>query len=332
MATQDKARALLVAPRFFGYENEIRNQMVADGWDVDMLPDRPFDASLLKAVARVSPRLTMPAANAFYAREMQRIAAPRYDLILVIQGECIFEPTLRMLRAAYPAARRVFYTWDSVSNKPRSRKQMPLYDECLSFDQADAKRWNMRFRPLFFTPGFERAAPPDPTWDVSFIGTIHSDRYRIIKAIAAQLDDPARAYWYLYLQAPWMYGLRKAFTHTIDGAQRAEFRFAPLARAQVQRVFGGSRALLDIEHPAQNGLTMRTVEALGSQTKLVTTNAGVQAYDFFDPANIAVIDRDAPRIPPGFLTTPFKPVPEAVLARYRLATWVREVCGPRPGG
>lgn len=331
MTTRNKGRALLVAPRFFGYEQEIRSQMLADGWDVDMLPDRPFDASALKAVARVSPALTMPAANAFYDRELQRLAVGRYDLILVIQGECIFEPTLRMLRAAYPAARLVFYTWDSLSNKPRSKKQLPLYDECLSFDQDDATRWNMRFRPLFFTPGFERTAPLDPTWDISFVGTIHSDRYRIVRAIAAQLADPARACWYLYLQAPWMYTSRKVFTRTIDGSSRSDFRFAPLSRAQVQEIFLNSRALLDIEHPAQRGLTMRTVEALGSQTKLITTNATVGSYDFHDPDNIAIIDRGNPRIPPGFLSTPFRPVPEAVLDRYRLATWVRDVCGQPPG-
>jgi hypothetical protein len=331
MATPQQGRALLVAPRFFGYESEIRSQMQAGGWDVDMLPDRPFDASALKAVARVSPTLTMPAANGFYARELQRLAVARYDLILVIQGECIFEQTLRMLRTAYPAARLVFYTWDSLSNKPRSKKQLPLYDECLSFDQADATRWNMRFRPLFFTPGFERTAPPDPKWDISFVGTIHSDRYRIVQAIAAQLADPSRACWYLYLQAPWMYTTRKVFTRTIAGSSRTDFRFAPLSRAQVQEIFLNSRALLDIEHPAQRGLTMRTVEALGGQTKLVTTNDTVSGYDFFDPANIAVIDRKAPRIPAGFLTTPFRPVPEAVLARYRLASWVRDVCGQPPG-
>ena len=188
----------------------------------------------------------------------------------------------------------------------------------------------MRFRPLFFTPGFERTAPPEPTWDVGFIGTIHSDRWRIVHAIAGQLDDPARAFWYLYLQAPWMYTLRKVFTRTIAGSTRDDFRFAPLAREQVQKVFRESRALLDIEHPAQRGLTMRTVEALGSQTKLITTNTTVGSYDFFDANNIAIIDRTNPRIPPGFLSTPFRPVPEAVLDRYRLATWVREVCGQPP--
>ncbi|MBW8778501.1 MAG: hypothetical protein JF585_04725 [Burkholderiales bacterium] len=323
-------RALLVAPRFFGYEQEIRDQMERSGWAVDMLPDRPFDTALLKAVARTAPRLTEPAADRFYAAELRRLAATRYDLLLVIQGECVFEPTLRLLRTAYPTARMVFYTWDSLSNKPQTRRRLRFYDQCFSFDESDAASCRIDFRPLFFTPGFERAAPAEPTWDISFVGTIHSDRYRIVKALQAELPDPARGCWYLYLQAPWMYAARKVLTNTIAGATRSEFRFEPLPKARVQEIFFRSRAVLDIEHPAQHGLTMRTLEALGSRTKLVTTNATASACDFFDRQNIAIVDRRRPRIPPGFLTTPFRPLAEEIYDRYRLATWVREVCGPLP--
>ena len=320
-------RALLVAPRFFGYELEIREQMARDGWVVDFLPDRPFHAAGLKAVTRVWPSLTAPAANRFYAAELGRLAAARYDLVLVIQGESIFEPTLRLLRTAFPSARLVFYTWDSISNKPRSKKQLPLYDDCFSFDQADAARCGIGFRPLFFTPGFERPAPAHAAFDISFVGTIHSDRYAIVRKVAQQLEDPSRAFWHLYLQAPWMFAARRMFTNTVAGAARSEFSFASLPRATVQDIFFKSRAVLDIEHPAQRGLTMRTIEALGSHTKLVTTNATVSGYDFYDPANIAIIERENPRIPDGFLQTAFRPAPEAIHDRYRLATWVREVCG-----
>ncbi len=327
MAIAGNGRALLIAPRFFGYENDIRDQLATNGWTVDMLPDRPFDSSALKAVTRVRPLLLAPAADRYYLAELRRLAPARYHLILVIQGESVFEPTLRMLRSEFPAARMIFYTWDSISNKPYSKKQLPLYDECFSFDPMDATRYGVRFRPLFFTRGVERGPSARFEFDISFVGTIHSDRYRIVRRIAQDVPDPTRAYWYLYLQAPWMYAARRIFTNTIAGAARAEFRFEPLPRATVRRIFLESRAALDIEHPQQRGLTMRTIEALGSQTKLVTTNAGVRDVDFFDPDNISIIDRENPRIPPGFLTTPYRPVPEAIRDRYRLEAWVRDVCG-----
>ena len=80
-----------------------------------------------------------------------------------------------------------------------------------------------------------------------------------------------------------------------------EFMFATLPISAVNDIFMSSRAVLDVTHPRQCGLTMRTLETLGASKKLVTTNTAVRGYDFYDPTNIAVIDRRSPIIDPDFL-------------------------------
>jgi hypothetical protein len=71
---------------------------------------------------------------------------------------------------------------------------------------------------------------------------------------------------------------------------------------------------------------MRTFEALGSRRKLVTTNAALREYDFFNPVNITVIDRRRPQLDREFLHTPYEPVKESIRQKYSLSHWVREVC------
>ena len=93
----------------------------------------------------------------------------------------------------------------------------------------------------------------------------------------------------------------------------------------VQSVFSASLSILDIEHPNQVGLTMRTFETLGASKKLVTTNAGVRDYDFFSPSNVYVIDRVNPRVPKDFLDSPYVPLPDSVRARYSIAGWLNEI-------
>lgn len=94
----------------------------------------------------------------------------------------------------------------------------------------------------------------------------------------------------------------------------------------MQRVFFDSRTILDIEHPAQTGLTMRTFETLGASKKLVTTNAQVRDYDFFDPSNILVIDRKSPpRIPESFLETAYVPAHADIYSKYSLQGWIKDV-------
>lgn len=321
-------RVLLIAPRFFGYEQEIAAELTRLGKQVDFLPDRPFDSPLMKAVMRFRPELGgHRACDRFFAQRTEELGRSDYETVLVIQGEGVTASTLRGWRKAYPQARLVFYTWDSIENKPFSKRNLSLYDRCSTFDPVDAKKYGMGFRPLFYADGFDRPTDAAYAYDLSFIGTVHSDRYRIVHSLLEQLPPDTRTFVYLYLQAPWMYDLRRFFTNTLDGAKREEFRFNPLSKDVVQATFFGSRAVLDIEHVQQRGATMRTMEALGSRRKMVTTNATLRNYDFFDPRNIQIIDRKTPRLEQEFLQTPYEAVAEEIRQKYSLRQWVRDVCG-----
>ena len=68
---------------------------------------------------------------------------------------------------------------------------------------------------------------------------------------------------------------------------------------------------------------MRTMEALAAKAKLITTNGEVVKYDFYDPADILVIDRENPAIPAEFLTTAYKDIPEEIVEKYSLTNWVK---------
>jgi hypothetical protein len=259
-------RVLVIAPRFFGYEQEIVAELTRSGHRVDLLADRPFNSPFMKAVMRFRPELGgHHTCDRFFTQRMEQLSRSDYSTILVIQGEGVTTKTLLGLRNAYPRARLVFYTWDSIENKPFSKRNLPLYDRCTTFDPVDAKKYGMGFRPLFYTNGFDRPTDTVYTYDLSFIGTVHSDRYRIVQSLLEQLPPDTRTFVYLYLQAPWMYDVRRIFTNTLDGAKREEFRFDPLGKDVVQATFFGSRAVLDIEHTQQRGATMRTMESLGRQ-------------------------------------------------------------------
>lgn len=321
-------RVLVIAPRFFGYEQEIVAELIRSGHRVDLLPDRPFNSPFMKAVMRFRPELGgHHTCDRFFTQRMEQLSRSDYSTILVIQGEGVTTKTLLRLRNAYPRARLVFYTWDSIENKPFSKRNLPLYDRCTTFDPVDANKYGMGFRPLFYTNGFDRPTDTTYTYDLSFIGTVHSDRYRIVHSLLEQLPPDTRTFVYLYLQAPWMYDIRRIFTNTLDGAKREDFRFDPLGKDVVQATFFGSRAVLDIEHTQQRGATMRTMESLGSKRKMVTTNASLRNYDFYNPQNIQIIDRKMPQLDQEFLRSPYEVVPEDVRLKYSLRQWVRDVCG-----
>ena len=321
-------RVLLIAPRFFGYDREISDALRRNGYQVDLLPDRPFDNPIAKAVMRLRPELGgHHLSQAFFERRIEELGRNTYAIILVIQGEGVTARTLQRLRAMYPLARLVYYTWDSVDNKPFFRRNLPLYDCCFTFDPIDALKYDMKFRPLFFSSGFDILCQEDFDYDVSFIGTVHSDRFKIVQSLIAQVPTGTQTFVYFYMQARWMYHFRRYCTRTIVGSRIDDFNYEPLSKEIVAAKFFVSRAVIDIEHVRQRGATMRTMEALGSRRKLISTNAALREYDFYHPQNIHIIDRNAPRLDKEFLLSPYNPVSDEVRQKYSIVRWIKEVCG-----
>ncbi len=316
---------LLVAPRFFGYERDIRSEIERRGAVVDWLPDRPFDTPLLTALTRHKPQWVLPFADRLYERLLLQFGATHYDTILIVNGQTLSYKMLSTLRTSFHAARVVLYMWDSIDNRRGVVTNLPLFDTTFSFDPLSALNYGMRQRPLFFSKGFERPADDDFDYHLSFVGTAHTDRYAVVNRLRRSLLPELRSYWYLYLQAPWVYHAYRMTNQDMRQARRDEFEFVPLNKTALQSVFSRSFAIVDIEHPQQRGLTMRTFETMGSHKKLITTNAQVRDYDFFNDDNICVVDRATPRVPSAFLESPFVPVAPELYRRYSIEGWVDEV-------
>jgi hypothetical protein len=315
-------RILFFAVRDFGYAQQITGELRRRGAEVDYLPDRPFDSPFMSAVTRFQRAAVMPFADRYYFRKLKELGDKEYDQVFVTNGVTISERLLATLRDRSPRARFLFYIWDSIRNRPSAPALLPYFDERVTFDPEAAEQYGMRLQPLFFAPGFEAASHGEPKYDVSFIGTAHADRYQIISALNAGLEPDVSRYWYLFLKARWVFRAEKLRNPAFKHARLNDFKYETLGFANVQQIFKESRAIVDIEHPHQKGLTMRTFEALGSRKKLITTNAHVKDYPFYDPQNIHVIDRTDPHLPREFLRTPYRPLSPELYHQYSLAGWV----------
>lgn len=318
-------KILYIAPQFFGYENEIRDELIRRGAMVDFLLDRPFSSPFLKAITRVRRQFVIGASDRYYQTELSKLGHKDYDFVFVISGQTLSTKTLRDWRRRFKNAKFCLYMWDSFGNRPWAIDNLALFDQCFTFDRNDSSRYNIHFRPLFFSSGFEGKLSTTPKFDISFVGTTHTDRYAIISAITRQLSKKHTSIMYMFLQAKWVFWLYKLINPSFRSAKISEFKFQPLSKSEVQTIFFNSKVILDIEHPRQTGLTMRTLETLGARKKLVTTNADVKKYDFYNPENICIIDRHESVLPDLFINTPYTDVPDEIYQKYRLSGWMDEI-------
>lgn len=318
-------KVLYVAPRFFGYEKVIEDELTRRGAEVDFILDRPFDTPLMKAITKIRREWVIGFADRYYSAVLNKLGNKEYDLVFVVSGQTLSARTLARWRATIPAAKFVLYMWDSFANRKRAVDNLKFFDNCFSFDRSDSENYALNFRPLFFSPGFEAVQRSEPKFDISFVGTAHTDRYAVVNAVRRNLDGKVKSFWYLFLQAKWVFWIYKLSNPAFRKAQALDFKFLPLSKDAVQEIFFSSRAVLDVEHPKQTGLTMRTLETLGAKKKLITTNAGVRAYNFFSPENICVIDRESPEIPAAFLYERYVDIAPEIYQQYRLEGWMDEI-------
>ena len=324
-------RVLIISPRFFGYERRIVERLEFRGAKAVLVDDRPSNGTLSKALIRMSSSLMRPRLDAYHRSVIQRLLGESFDDILFVVPESCSTATIRRYREAFVGARVLLYMWDSFENKTRRdvRGFLKLFDRAFSFDGVDCDKYGMSFRPLFFTetPDPSTEEPVD-TFGFSFIGTIHSDRYKILTALKSHADKASVRYFiYPFLPSRLHYWLYKFTKWEFRGTHQSDLRFNPLPYTEVLRVMRDSVAVVDIEHPDQRGLTMRTLEVIGAGKKLITTNRNVLQYPFYSPERIQVIDRRDPVIASDFLKTSVESLPPHLLAKYSLDGWIDDLFG-----
>ena len=109
-----------------------------------------------------------------------------------------------------------------------------------------------------------------------------------------------------------------------------ELNFLSLSKREVIDILSRSVAVIDSPQDDQNGLTMRTIEALGACRKIITTNENITAYDFYDPINIYVSKEGS--VPSGcFLRSEPISIPDALYRKYSLKGFVESLMSNMDG-
>lgn len=309
----------------FNYEVEIQRAMEREGAVVDAFNERPSNNLFVHIMVRLNRNLINRKIVKYYQDIIEKTRQNKYDYIFFIKGESISLEIVSDLRIAHPEAKVVMYYWDSIANNHNAKNMLGCFDKVLSFDKNDSRTFNMEFLPLFYIPQYaeiaKEKAPQE--YDLMFAGTTHSDRYQLVTGIAEQIKKTGgRCFLWFYFPSKILYYKMKAENSSFRNAKKKEFNFKPMSRERLLDYYAKSRIQIDVQHPKQTGLTMRTIETLGAKKKLITTNADVVNYDFYRPENILVIDRQKPVIPDEFVKTEWKDISEEIYQKYSISSWL----------
>ncbi|MFZ3590402.1 lipopolysaccharide biosynthesis protein [Bacillus sp. DJP31] len=329
-STLKNKKILFLCPLFFNYHIKILKSMESLGAEVDYFDERPSNSVVSKALLRINRNLVTLQVNKYYEEITLKIKDKNYDYIFICQAEATPILFLKAIKEMNPNARMALMLWDSVANKVNTLEKLEFFDEVFSFDKKDCEQFGLTFRPLFFDKEYELIATEKLTtvYDLFFVGTVHSDRYKILKEVKDQFSvKNLSVFYFMYIPSKLMYYQRKLFSSDLDDSKIAEFSFTGMPSEQLTAKLKQSRAVVDIQHPKQTGLTMRTIEMLGADKKMITTNKEIKKYDFYHPNNICIIDRNQVNVPKEFMTTSYVKVNEKLKARYSIDYFVIDILG-----
>ncbi len=318
---------MLVAPSFFGYYRDIEKELESRGYVVDYITDRPSESVAFKSLGRINYRIVQRSIESHFRKTRELLAVGEYDFVLFVGGMsiCFSRRQMEELRSACSAVFGL-YLWDALSNCQRVGNYVDLFDFAFSFEPNDCKRENMRFLPLFYVNDYEQipACPSEGfEYDACFIGSVHQiSKFENIRRIVTELEkEGARVYCHYYMPSRTAAILRKA-SHSIY--RDVDLKFKPLRRQAVTQIYSLSKTVIDSPQAGQNGLTMRSIETLGAKRRLITANAAIKNYDFYQFGNVLVCEDERP-LDALFAKSNPVDIPDNIRQSYSVSAWLDQL-------
>jgi hypothetical protein len=320
-------KILYISVKTFNYEFEIANKLSELGAKVDYFDERPSNSILAKSIIRIKRSFYKKKINKYYGSILKKIESIQYDFFFLIKGEAIPSFFLAKLKLLQKDCTFIYYTWDSFENNPNGLKILHFFDKRLTFDPLDAEKFKLEFRPLFYIDKYKTVENiKKPKYKMLFLGTAHSDRYRISNAIVNWCAEyNFSTFTYYFMQSKLIYFLKSKFDPSFKDFDYKKLNFKSLSIDEITKYYEDSLIILDINHPNQKGLTMRTFEALGSGKKIITTNNEIEKYCFYNSNNVFVIDRNNIKLKKIFFESNFIPLSEEILFEMSLSGWLKSI-------
>ena len=268
-------RVAVIGPSFFSYVQAIAETFRARGFAVSVFDEKHSNRPLAKLRYRrgLYSRQRGPLAAHLAAIREDLVRAQTTDVFLINTET----PDRAFVESLNALGMRVhLYMWDGAANKPGFPDLLGFVASFASFDPRDCERFAMRYIPLFAESLFDEAGREaegqPPRYDICLCGTVHSSRTGVVaRLLQAERAGRIRLGLLLYYHS-------RALLYAKSVTDRAVWKiarhisFKGFPKSDIAAMLAASRAVLDVPHHGQTGLTARTFEALATGTRLMTTH------------------------------------------------------------
>lgn len=236
-----------------------------------------------------------------------------YDVIILFDAFDDSEVAEYICRKA-PKARLIVYYYNMIKRVELLQKIKALNCEVWSFDRNDAVKYKLQYNPQFYFKKLDFKGDVlrdfDYKSDLFFVGK-DKKRLPLLMDIDMQLHHS---------------GVQTKFIVVGDRKQRytskqKAYLGKHISYAECVEYVKHAKCILDIVQKGQKGMTLRIVEAMFFNKKLITNNDDILCMDFYDSHNIYVIGHDK-RSMSEFILQGYAQWSENFIHEYSFENWL----------
>lgn len=239
----------------------------------------------------------------FYGRWKRRIR--NTDLIIMFDAGIENANNLaRYVKQVNPRIRIVFWYWNLV-NDNKSALNSKFVDEVWTYNRFDAKKYNLKYNCQFYPQSLANRGCNDQQnvfTDIIFLGT-DKGRRQVLDELRTSAEKQ---------------GLKCNFTIVQSKKDSIEYS------TYIDYV-SSSKCIVDITPNQLCGLTIRPLEALALEKKLITNYEDIINYDFYDRENIFILGKDNIAKLAEFVNSPYRKIDKKILNFYSYESWLKRI-------
>lgn len=202
----------------------------------------------------------------------------------------------------------IFYYWNPIMENNKKFLADPNLDEIWTFDKRDAEKYGLKYNPQFYTSNI-KLDDDNITNDVYFLGRA-KNRAEDIKSVENKLLEQ---------------GIKTNFNIIYTEKDTISY-------TEYLNNVSYSKSILDITDPSQTGLTLRCLESIFLEKKLITNNRDIKNYDFYKKNNIFIIGEDDFSQIKSFLNSNYEKIEEEVKEKYDFEKWLNRILETKKKG
>jgi len=217
---------------------------------------------------------------------------------------------LRILAKMFPNKNDIhFWCWNPLSKEYKGRNSLEINEiikqqkslgyKIETFDNDDSDFYKIVLRNQFYRLPPEVNNEMEIAYDFYFIGYL-KDRENEIYQLMDQLKD---------------LGYRIEFKVIKDKIEELSYL------ENIENIFK-SKCIVDINQKGQSGITIRPLEAIFFNKKLITNNTNIIKEDIYHPNNVFIIGVDNINLLSHFMSTGTVKLPNKILDKYEINNWM----------